>query len=230
MIDVLILVLARAGSKRLPQKNVKPFLNTSLLNITLVQATRVKRLLGCEGLEVSIFLSTDLNPQEFELPSEVNLVERPARLSQDSTTSRETILPILEGNQNLKHNTILCVLQPTSPLRYDQDILTAINMLRKCEAESVVSVSRPLQPLKDMVLGLKGTTVLIDCESVDQYRFISGGFYCYTVSNYCQKDDKSLMLNAYLFECSDETGIDIDNEVQFQMAELLYRQHMETQR
>jgi len=136
---------------------------------------------------------------------------------------------MLEGNQNLMSSTILCVLQPTSPLRYDQDILTGINILRKCEAESVVSVSRPLQPIKDMVIEINGAVVLFDCDSVDQYQFINGAFYCYTVSKYCQKDDKSLMLNAHLLDSSDETGIDIDDEFQFEMDELLYPRHIGAQ-
>jgi N-acylneuraminate cytidylyltransferase len=141
--DVLGLVLARAGSKSVPRKNVYPLLGKPLIGYTL-EAARTARSI------TRLIVTTD-DPEiaaiALRFGAEVPFL-RPAELAQDETTDYPVVrhaLDSLEGKDGYRPDVIV-QLRPTSPLRTSRHIDEAVALLRaRPDADSVRGVCRPQQ-------------------------------------------------------------------------------------
>jgi CMP-N,N'-diacetyllegionaminic acid synthase len=150
---VLGLVPARAGSKGVPDKNLRLLAGRTLLDYTSRAARE-------SGVLDRVILSTD-SPAIAEAGQRAGLEApfvRPAELAQDDTP----MLPVIQhavaqlGAAGWVPD-IIVLLQPTSPLRRPDQIRTAVTMLRESGADSVVSVvelPRHLSP--DYVMKIDG--------------------------------------------------------------------------
>ena len=150
---VLAIVPARAGSKGVPDKNVRTLAGRTLLDRTADAARR-------SGVIDRIILSTDSDAiaaagktAGLEVP-----FTRPSTLAQDDTP----MLPVVrhavdELSQRGWDAEFIVLLQPTSPLRTPDHIRDAVALLKKSGADSVVSVveiPRHLSP--DYVMRIDG--------------------------------------------------------------------------
>src|SRR5258707_4684574 len=134
--SVLGIVPARAGSKGVPGKNVRPLAGHTLLDYT-AQAARESGVLD------RVILSTDSREiadagrrAGLEVP-----FMRPAALAADDTP----MLPVIQHAlaETAKHGwspDVIVLLQPTSPLRRPDHIRDAVTMLGETNADSVVTV------------------------------------------------------------------------------------------
>lgn len=129
---VLAIIPARGGSKGLKDKNIKPLLGKPLIIWTLEAATKSKYI-------DEIVVSTDSDEIKkvvcdhgFECKS-----LRPDHLALDTTTSYEVIKYELKNRKNFE---VVCMLQPTSPIRNSNDIDMAFNLFKSNNATSCVSV------------------------------------------------------------------------------------------
>ena len=104
--NCVAIVPCRAGSKGLPNKNFLMLGSEKLYKITLVQALR----------SISeVIISSDKNLEKELKCYKVKQHQRSPELSTDQSTMAELIM-----RYELQNFTIL-LLQPTSPLRRDQD-------------------------------------------------------------------------------------------------------------
>ena len=118
----LVVIPARSGSKGIRGKNWKEFAGKPLILHTLEQAMRL-------FAKEDIVLSTDSN-EVLDLAYQCgmsNIPLRPAELSQDGTSMQEVLLYelSLRERKNENYDAIL-LLQPTSPLRTDEDIVRVL--------------------------------------------------------------------------------------------------------
>lgn len=137
--SVLAIIPARAGSKRLPDKNIKYLAGKPLI----VHSIECARKTPCIS---RIIVSTDsekIQAIAIEAGAEVPFL-RPPQLATDTATTVEVISHAL--HYLVQHEAIayryLVLLQPTSPLRTTGDIMTAFKLLTTSEADSVVSVAQ----------------------------------------------------------------------------------------
>lgn len=157
--NILGIIPARAGSKRVPQKNFRPFAGTTLTDLAIQQAIQSNRL-------THIALSSD-SDKILELgkkQQEIICLKRPAELSTDESPAIDYVrhcLLVLEPSLNLEFD-IVTIIQPSSPLRRTEDIDATIELLlRHPEADSAVSVTRvkhDVHPVKFKVM--KGVELL----------------------------------------------------------------------
>ena len=124
------IVLARKGSKRLPNKNLLPINNTPLYLHAVKQGIRT-----CG----KVILNTDIPSDQLVLPENTSLYERSLLLSGDTVSSSSVILDMIKTLNLSDH--ILVLLQPTSPLRLDSDIFAAIDLYQNSFYELVMSTS-----------------------------------------------------------------------------------------
>ena len=108
--SVLGVILARAGSKRVPNKNLRAFRGKPLLSWT-VDAAKQSAYLD------SLILSTDI-PIEALGDYAPPIVQRPAELATDDATSEDALRHVM----SLHPADWIVLLQPTSPLRTAADI------------------------------------------------------------------------------------------------------------
>lgn len=134
---ILGVVLARGGSKGIPDKNLASLAGRPLIAYTL-DAARGSRLLS------DVIVSTDsarIADVVVRLGGRVPF-QRPAELAADDTPSALALRHAVETYERTEHRTveIVVLLEPTSPLRRSADIDAAIELLRRFpEADSVIS-------------------------------------------------------------------------------------------
>ncbi len=134
---ILALIPARGGSKRLPGKNVKPFLGKPLIAWTIEQACS-------SNLVDKIVVSTDdeqIAAISLDFGAEVPFM-RPKELASDSASSVDVALHSYEFlHKHGEDFDYLALLEPTSPLRKKDDIDRGIRtLLDHQHADCLVSV------------------------------------------------------------------------------------------
>jgi CMP-N-acetylneuraminic acid synthetase len=138
---VLAVVPARAGSKGIPGKNVRPLAGRPLL----AYAADAIRGSGVVDRAVLTTDSEEIRALGRELGLEAPFL-RPAELAQDDTPMQpvaEHAVATLEA-EGWSPELVL-VVQPTAPLRRGEHLRRAVELLRETGADSVVSVV-PIPP------------------------------------------------------------------------------------
>ena len=161
------------------------------------------------------------------------VIERPEELAKDETPTIDVIFHVLQVHkaENFEPEAVV-LLQPTSPLRNAQDIDNAIELFLKNDCESVVSVcevehslywgfeieNRYLKPI------FGGKYLNMRRQDLPKVYTPNGAIYVSTPeilwkykSFYCSKTISYIM--------PPERSVDIDNEIDFMLAELLMRKY-----
>jgi CMP-N,N'-diacetyllegionaminic acid synthase len=141
--EVLGLVLARAGSKSVPRKNVYMVHGKPLLAYTIEAALAAHSI-------TRLVVTTD-DPEIGEMGRRLGAEApflRPAKLARDETTDYPVIQHALERLHAMDgyRPDMIVQLRPTSPLRTSRHIDEAVELLRaRPDADSVRAVCRPQQ-------------------------------------------------------------------------------------
>lgn len=136
---ILAVILARAGSKRLKDKNIRLFNSKPLIYWT-IKAAKDSNLLD------KIVLSTDsskISKISKSFGISVPFL-RPKNLAKDKSSSINALIHCINFLENEKHFFDYCILlEPTSPLRDFTDIdLNIKKLINNKSADSLVSVSK----------------------------------------------------------------------------------------
>ena len=216
--QLTFLILARGGSKRLKNKNIKKFFGKPLLHWTIVQAFRVAK-------KNKVILSTEDNKIKVLAKKYKNLIvsNRPKYLSKDTTTSIEVIRNIIK---KFKLNGIIILLQPTSPLRKDIDIFKAINELSS-GAQAVMSQSL-LNYNSSQITYNTNTFSPINNKKLKVY-YPNGAVFGSTIK-WLMKNETFYNKNVRTYEMPVERSIDIDYKYQFNIAEKLFKNERNNQK
>lgn len=133
--DVLGIILARKGSKRLPGKNNAKLNGVKLIDVLLKNANNA-------GIS-DIWLCTD--DPELQDTKGVKLIPRPNKLSGDNVTSEEVIHHIIGKHDTTKFK-YFCLLQITAPLFDSASLAYALKMTREDNLVGYVSVTPAFKP------------------------------------------------------------------------------------
>lgn len=134
---ILAIIPARGGSKGLPDKNIRPLLNKPLIGWTIESAKNSKYI-------DEICLSTD-SKKIADIAEKFGLKVpklRPQHLAEDNSSTVDVVDYLIKSYEDQNKNfDIIVLLEPTSPLRKDNDIDKAIEMLvENSKSDGVVSI------------------------------------------------------------------------------------------
>ncbi|NYR13107.1 acylneuraminate cytidylyltransferase family protein [Pseudoalteromonas sp. MIP2626] len=224
---VLAIVPARAGSKRLPQKNIK------LLNgLPLIAHT-------FEAIKDSKYISATIATSDCSEALNISTqytntypLNRPTELASDTATTVDVVLHAVEYAKQFEEFDIVCLLQPTSPLRTAQDIDNAIALYIDKQAKGVVSMTKcehsPLWATRldtpaEFKEFIKGLT---NARSQDLKEFYQLNGAIYLVDKVTLLNTKKIFLDDdyYPFIMTIENSVDIDTRLDFKFAEVLLRE------
>lgn len=150
---MIFLIPARAGSKRLPGKNKRPFCGIPLYMWSVATARRCSDDLCILS---DIVVSTD----DVEILRECELAEeRDARLSHDTARVSELVKSYMAYDEN----DAVCLLQPTSPTRRDSTVKRILNRFYK-RRRSYRSVTKGI-PNGQIYIYCKGFSDFVDVET-----------------------------------------------------------------
>lgn len=153
------LVLARAGSKGIPRKNLVSIRGVPLVLIAVQQALRVKAI-------NRVVVSTDDDDIETLVAGEaVKVVRRPPELATDGARSASAAIHALDA-ADAQEEDVVVLLQPTSPLRSDDDVTRTIAGLGEtgCCVTVQEAEQHPLKTLLESAGGFVAPRDLADLE------------------------------------------------------------------
>lgn len=130
-------ILARKNSRRIINKNLLNFKGKPLIHWTLKQSLKLKRV-------KKIIVSSDsekIRNLALKLSKNFLIDKRPQNLALSKTKSEEVIKYLIKKYKILKNQYIL-LLQPTSPLRNQNDINKILHFAKKHKLNSIHSVSK----------------------------------------------------------------------------------------
>ena len=217
---------ARSGSKRLPGKNLLEIAGKPLIAWSVEAALE-------SGIFDRVIVSSDsvdIAQTAVDYGAEAPFL-RPSGLSADDSSTVEVLIHALEilgiGNSNqISH--VAC-LQPTSPLRTADDIIQAKEILEKNSADAVISVCKnEHSPMWSNILPednsmedfLPIDIQLTPSQFLPQYYRLNGAIYLCDIQRMIEETTLFLKSNIYAYVMSRKNSIDIDDEVDFDLAEI----------
>lgn len=226
--NILALIPARAGSKRLPKKNIMPLGGQPLIAWTIKAALEAK-------LDMDVMVSTDseeIAKIALDYGAEVPFL-RPESLAQDTSTSFEAIEYTLKTLADSgRHYDYVMFLQPTSPFRQGQHIEQAYLMLTHLNANAVVSVTELDHPvewsmtlpengcLNDFISHHIGQLKTRSQDLPKRYR-LNGAISCAQVKALLAHQTFYIPSATYAYKMEAQYSVDIDTLTDFQYAEFL---------
>ena len=132
------LITARAGSKRLKNKNTLKLHKKPLFYWTINEALKSKYL-------DNLYISTDDKKIKFFIKKKlkVNLINRTKKLSKDHTKSEDVVYDFIKKVKS--GYDIICLLQPTSPYRKCFDIDNAIKKMINNNSKTLISITESIK-------------------------------------------------------------------------------------
>lgn len=226
MTDVLFLILARAGSKGLPSKNILKLNKHPLLAYPIMQAEKSK-------LSHLTVLSTDSKAYAkigIKYGAKAPFL-RPKHLASDTAKSTDACLHALnwlEEHQGLKFK-YLCLLEPTSPFTKIEWVEEAIKILDKKKNSSLVAcrITSPhtyfIQDQSDSLKQL--ATKIKNLQNLNRQEFKkqitpSGNFYISKVDQF-KKNKSFYNTDTLSYIVEDPYNLEIDRPIDFKWAEFL---------
>jgi CMP-N-acetylneuraminic acid synthetase len=227
MSKYLAIIPARAGSKRLPNKNMLELEGKPLV------AWSIEAALNSRYIDKVLVTSDDHNILNLSKKYKVDVVNRPKRLSSDTSTTYDVVEHALSLQEEGFEYVVL--LQPTSPLRTEKHIDEAVKLLEIKNADAVISVCEVEHPVqwsmslsdnKDMSEFIKKIDTKRSQELEKNYR-LNGAIYICNMKKLLENKTFFLESNIFAYVMSREDSVDIDEEIDFKLAELIVKSKIE---
>ena len=223
-LNILALIPARAGSKRLPGKNIKELCGKPLIAWTIEAALKSKYL-------DQVIVSTDSNEIakiSKQYGATIPFI-RPENIAQDTSSTTEVINHCLDFLKEERFTHVL-LLQATSPLRVSNDIDLAVDTLLEKKANAIYSVCEvdhsPLwmNTLPDDLSFdnfLKPESSGVRSQDLPTHYRLNGALYLVSLEQYLQKGSLFGHRSTYAHIMDKNHSIDIDDELDFIVAEAI---------
>ena len=221
----LAIITARGGSKRIPRKNIKPFLGKPILAYSIEAAV-------ASGLFDEVMVSTE-DEEIAEIAKRYGAkvpFYRSEKTAGDFATTNDVLLEVIEEYEKRgQFFDVACCIYPTAPFVTAEKIKDAMGQLETSDADTLIPVVQFSYPPQRAMVIRNGQLEFkyleyIDSRSQDlekEYHDV-GQFYCFKVPAY--KENKKLMLGSILPYVVDEMEVqDIDNESDWKIAEIKYQ-------
>lgn len=224
----LAIIPARGGSKRLPRKNVLDLAGKPLI------AWSIEAGLTSKYVDKTIVTSDDDEILGIAKKLGVDDIKRPDELASDTATTFDAIKHTID---NVKQYDYIVLLQPTSPLRNEKHIDKAIELLESKNADALISVCEmDHSPLWSNILPqdgnmsnfLRGEVLNKRSQDLEKYYRINGAIYICKTERLLEEKSFFLKNNIFAYKMDRRSSIDIDEEVDFEIAvAMIRRNHMD---
>lgn len=220
----LAIIPARGGSKRLARKNVLH------LNSRPLIAYSIEAGIGSKYIDDLVVSSDDEEILNISKGLGADILVRPDYLASDTATTFDAIRHALE---NISGYDYIVLLQPTSPLRTSKHIDEAIELLDAKNADAIVSVSEmehsplwanTLPKNKSLVGFLKDEVRGKRSQDLEKYFRVNGAIYICKIDKFLEGKTLFLEENIFAYEMSRNNSVDIDEEIDFKLAEVMMTQ------
>ena len=215
--NIIALIPAKLNSKSIPYKNLIKIKKRSLIEITIDEALKSKKI-------DKIFLSSEsLIINKICLKKRVEFFKRNKKYSLHSALSKNVVAEFIKKNK-INKETIIIYLQPTSPLRTSKHINNAINIFTK-RYLPVVSVKKIDKSIFKSVFFKKGLiestmkrkNLSANRQSFPDLYLPNGAIYIFKVKSFLKNNDFPIS-GAVPYIMDAKSSIDIDQYKDLKVA------------
>ena len=215
----LAIIPARGGSKRLPRKNLLDLCGKPLIAWSIDAGKKSKYI------DKVLVSSEDNEILDTSSKFEAHVLKRPENLSSDTSTTFEVVEHALQHSDRFD---FVVLLQPTSPLRTEVHIDSAIELLFEKNADGIISVSETdHNPLWSNTLDdrLSMKNFLSDdvhnkrSQDLDKFYRLNGGIYICKIDELLKQKSFFLRNKIFAYKMDRESSVDVDEEIDFKIAQ-----------
>lgn len=223
--NALAIITARGGSKRIPRKNVKPFLGKPIIEYSIDAALKAQMF-------SEVMVSTDdqeIADIAMKAGAEVPFFRSEAT-SNDYATTLDVLLEVVnEYEKRGKSFDYICCIYPTAPFITEHAIKEAMETLVNEQADTVFPVVKfSFPPQRAMIVEdgcLKAKwpeNTQKRSQDLEPFYHDCGQFYCLNVKSFLEQ--KAIMMKKVLPFYQDEINVqDIDTLEDWKIAEMKYQ-------
>lgn len=225
MMKTVAIITARGGSKRIPRKNIKPFLGKPIIEYSIDVALKA-------GIFDEIMVSTD--DEEIAQAAKKAGASVPFMRSEetanDYATTADVVDEVLRSYERIgKKFDYACIIYPTAPFITVNSVKTAMMMLEQEKSDCVIPVVKFSFPPQRCVVVKEGRLVPkwpeymnMRSQDLEPYYHDCGQFSCINVESF--KEQKTIWMKDVVPFIQDESTVqDIDTEEDWVIAEMKYR-------
>ena len=228
----IAIITARGGSKRIPGKNKKEFLGKPIICYSIEAALS-------SGLFEEVMVSTE-DGEIAEIARAAGAAVpfmRSGETAGDFATTDDVLMEVLEeyGKRGREFSYMAC-LYPTAPFVTAEKLRTAMSLLKEKDAAGVMPVvSFSFPPQRGMAIRegwleyCYPENAMKRSQDLEKMYHDCGQFYCYHVERYmaCRGD----LPDGYVPMTVSELEVqDIDNPLDWELAEMKYKMMKERRR
>lgn len=218
------IITARGGSKRIPRKNIKEFCGKPILAYSIEAALE-------SGLFDEVMVSTD--DEEIAGIAEQYGAKVPfmrsGETANDYATTVDVLNEVLEKYKMAgKEFDFACCIYPTAPFVTSDKLSQAMKLLKEPSTDSVMPVTAfSFPPMRGMYLKEGNVSYAFPeysqkrSQDIEPMYHDCGQFYCFEVEHF-MSTKKLITDNTKTIILSELEVQDIDNEVDWKLAELKY--------
>ncbi|HEX7905937.1 MAG TPA: pseudaminic acid cytidylyltransferase [Chitinophagaceae bacterium] len=224
MSNLIAIITARGGSKRIPRKNIKDFLGKPIIHYS-IEAALVSNIFD------EVMVSTD-DPEIAAIAKKLGAsvpFMRSENTSNDFATTSEVLMEVLrQYEQRGKQFKYGCCIYPTAPFVTAEKLKIAYQILLDQHADSVIPVTRYSFPIWRSFKTEAGKLIHNWPENANKRSqdlppafHDCGQFYFFDIAKFIKI--KSLVsANTFSLEVPESEVQDIDNEEDWKIAEIKY--------
>lgn len=219
------MITARGGSKRIPRKNIKEFCGKPIIAYSIEAAL-------ASGVFDTVMVSTDdeeIAAIAKEYGAEVPFY-RSEKTSNDFATTADVILEVIEEYEKRGECfDMACCIYPTAPFLTAKRLREAVQKLEASDADTLLPVVAFSYPVQRALIVREERLVFeypqyMDSRSQDLEKHYHDVGQFYVLKTEAFKQNKKLMVGNILpYEISEMEVQDIDNQTDWEIAEMKYR-------
>lgn len=228
----IAIITARGGSKRIPRKNIKPFLGKPIIEYSIEAAIQ-------SGIFDEVMVSTD-DKEIAEVAKKAGAKVpflRSAETSNDYAKTADVIEEVIMQYRKLGQEfDEICCIYPTAPFITPKTLRQAMETLETTGADSVLPVVRfSFPPQRCVVMdGEFLTPKWPECmpmrsQDLEPMYHDCGQFYCMNTKRFLEEKNVIMQKTAPFIQ-AEERVQDIDTEEDWKIAEMKYRMLNEADR
>ncbi len=223
--SAIAIITARGGSKRIPGKNIREFCGKPILAYSIEAALK-------SGLFDKVMVSTEdtkIADTAKNYGADVPFL-RSEDTSGDFATTNDVLLEVLaEYGKRGEQFELACCIYPTAPFVSAEKLKSAMEKLCESDADTLIPVVQFSYPPQRAMLVREGRLVFeypeyLDSRSQDlePHYHDAGQFYIFRTEAFL-KNKRLMVGNILPFVVSEMEVQDIDNESDWEIAEIKYR-------
>lgn len=222
----IAIIPARGGSKRIPKKNIKSFLGTPVISFA------IKAAINCNIFD-KVMVSTDneeIANIAIKYGAEVPFYRSKAN-SDDFASTDDVLKEVLSYYSNLGEDyENACCIYPVNPLLREKNIKSCLEKLIDNNFDCVFSAVKYSYPIQrafkinsnDKIRMITPENYLKRSQDLSETFHDAGQFYFFKTQSFLEKN-KLWTNNTSILELNENEVQDIDNEIDWKIAEIKFQ-------